>query len=273
MSEATAITFNRTEFRYGHDAWNLQIPELHFGAQHFTGIVGPNGSGKSTLLRLAAGLLTPSAGTVTLDREPLTKLTRRMIARKIGFLPQETPPLFDYSVEDVVRMGRYIHAGWFGESDREGDQAVEEALEAVGVLPVRTRPLSQLSGGERRRSLIAAVLAQRPRLLLLDEPTSALDLHHAIAVMRLLATLGRSGRAAVVIVTHDLNLASLFADRLLMIFKGRILADGTPQEVLTQEVLSTAYGKDVLVQRHPVTGGPLIVAQQGDLQAERFYEN
>jgi iron complex transport system ATP-binding protein len=261
VSNAGGIAFGRVRFRYAEQGWALDIPELRLGGQRVTCIVGPNGSGKSTLLRLAAGILQPGHGTVRLDGSALAAVSRRAIARRIGFLPQESPPLFDYSVEMVVCMGRYAHVGWTGALSDPDRRAVDAALRAVDMAPLRCRRLSHLSGGERRRALIAAVLAQQPDILLLDEPTASLDIHHAAAVMRLLSGPGVDGRA-VVIVTHDINLAALCAERMLMIVNGRVVADGAPAQVVSETVIRDVYGDEVLVREHPETGGPLVVARQ-----------
>ena len=261
MNNRGTLVIEEASFRYAENPWSLDVPTLRFGAQRLTCIVGPNGSGKSTLLRIAAGLLAPTTGRVELEGRALSELSRRAIARRVGFLPQESPPLFDYTVDTVVQMGRYAHTDWLGGIDPEGAHAIDDAIAAVGLTHLRKRPLSQLSGGERRRALIAAVLAQTPNVLLMDEPTAALDIHHAVAVMRLLAKLGEQGQS-VVIVTHELNLAALFAERLIMLVNGRIIADGTPQQVIEPDILQAAYGNDVFVREHPETGGPLVVARR-----------
>jgi iron complex transport system ATP-binding protein len=255
------VTFENTRFVYPEGIWSLAVPSLRLGGERVVCIVGPNGSGKSTLLRLAAGILSPSAGCIRLDDRPLAAMPRRVIARRIAFLPQEDPPLFDYTVEAVVRMGRYAHVGWTGALTPTDAMAVREALTAVDLAALRNRPLSRLSGGERRRTMIASVLAQQPRLLLLDEPTSSLDIHHAVAVMRLLADFGPHG-PAVALVTHDINLAALFGDRLLLMRNGGIYADGTPREVVRADIMRQVYGEDLLVREHPETGGPMIVPRR-----------
>ena len=271
MSETPGIEINRARFSYADDGWALEIPGLRLGLERVTCIVGPNGSGKSTLLRLAAGILTPVSGSVRLCGQLVGGMSRREVARSVGFLPQESPPLFDYPVEMVVQMGRYAHAGWMGSLSDFDRKAVDEAISAVDMNRMRSRRLSHLSGGERRRALIAAVLAQQPDILLLDEPTASLDIHHAADVMRLLSGPGAEGRS-VVIVTHDINLAALFAERLLMMVDGRIAADGTAEQVVTDEVIQDVYGDDVLVRKHPETGGPLVVARRtGSLQRKVEY--
>ena len=158
-------------------------------------------------------------------------------------------------------MGRYAHLHGIGIMTEEDRDAVERALAAVDLAALRKRPLSHLSGGERRRALIASVLAQEPDLLLVDEPTSSLDLHHALSLMRLLSRFGPEG-PAVVLVTHDINLAALFGERLLLLIDGRVRADGTSEDVVRPEILAQAYGDDVLVEAHPETGGPMVVLRR-----------
>ena len=261
MSLPAEVALRAVRFGYGSDAWELRIPALLFGRETVCGIVGPNGSGKSTLLKIAAGLLPPREGEVELDGHSLARMRRMEIARRLGFLPQECPALFDYTVEQVVAMGRHAHGGVL-EMDAPGDrEAVARALADVGLEALRHRPLSQLSGGERRRAWIASALAQEPGLLLLDEPTQSLDLHQAAAVMEILARRAAEG-LRVVAVLHDLNLAALFCDRLILIQSGEIAADGPPAEILTESRLVPAYGEKIEVLRHPETQKPLVLARK-----------
>ncbi len=257
MSELSLV-LDHVRFAYDDSDWSLAVDRLEMGRERMLCIVGPNGSGKSTLLRLLAGIINPGSGTVTLDGRPLSRMSRREIAVRIGFLPQESPSLFDYRVDEVVMMGRYVHSGGLAGITAEDRRAVGRALECVDIEVLRNRPLSHLSGGERRRALIASVLAQEPDLLLLDEPTAALDIHHAAAVMRLLSGF-EAKQPAVVVVTHDINLAALFSERLLLVSDGRPAADGPPSAVVTASIMARAYGEDLLVERHPQTGGPLVV--------------
>jgi len=250
-------------YSYPDSAWSLEIDRLGLGPEKITGIVGPNGSGKSTLLRIAAGLITPQRGSVRLKGQPITGLKRRQVARTLGFLPQEVPQLFDFSVDQVVRMGRYAHLRPLSMETPEDRRIAEQALAAVELSGVGHRTLSHLSGGERRRVLIASVLAQQPEILLLDEPTNALDIHHAASIMRLLTGLGRKG-PTVVIVTHDINLAALFCERLLLLTRGRIQADGSPEEVISPERMLAAYGEELLIRKHPQTGGPMVLPSRSE---------
>lgn len=259
---STCLTMNGVVYAYPGSDWRLEAPSLRLGAEGMTCVVGPNGSGKSTLLRLAAGILQPDTGSVKLGAHSLSTLRRKEIARAVGYLPQEAPPLFDYTVEQVVRMGRYAHAAGAGVLSACDHVAIDRAMHAVEVHTYRGRFLSRLSGGERRRALIASVLAQEPDLLLLDEPTNSLDIHHAAAVMRLLSRLHQTGGPAVVAVTHDLNLASLFAERLLLMRDGDICSDGAPAAVLSDAGLAKIYGEDILVLPHPDTRAPMVLPQR-----------
>ncbi|MCU0610805.1 MAG: ABC transporter ATP-binding protein [Candidatus Eisenbacteria bacterium] len=257
----TTLRLRAVRFRYEDSAWSLSISDLQLGSERITCIVGPNGSGKSTLLRIAAGILPAGEGSVSLNGCSVDGMSRRTIARVVGYLPQESPAFFDYAVEAVVGMGRYAHTRGIGIMTDRDTRAVNHALAAVNMTAFRGRPLSHLSGGERRRALIASVLAQEPGILLLDEPTAALDPHHAVAVMRLLSDFEGDG-PSVVAVTHDINLAALFSERMLLLVDGRIRVDGTPADVVRPDVMQEAYGEDVMVREHPETGGPIVVARR-----------
>lgn len=261
MRTQAELALAAVRFSYEAGAWELQVSALALGGEPLCGIIGPNGSGKSTLLKVAAGLLRPAAGEVSLNGRPLARRRRADIARVVGYLPQECPVLFDYTVEQVAAMGRHAHGGVL-EMTAPGDrEAVARALAAVNLEPLRNRRLSQLSGGERRRAWLASALAQEPGLLLLDEPTQALDLHQAASVMDVLARQAAAGMR-VVAVMHDLNLAALFCDRLILLQDGKPVADGSPADILTPERVSAAYGDKIEVLRHPDTQKPLILAKK-----------
>ena len=223
------------------------------------GIIGPNGSGKSTLLRLLGGLLEPDAGSVTLEGEPLARLTPRERARRTAVVLPEAPLLFNFSVLEVVLMGRAPHLGLWGLEGKADYAVAHRALEDVGLGSLGERPVHDLSSGERQRVMIARALAQEPRLLLLDEPTAFLDLKHGLAIHEILFDLRRERGLTVVVVSHDLNLAARHADRLVLLQHGRIVADGPPEAVLTPELLSPVYETAVTVLRDPDTGAPLVI--------------
>ena len=218
-------------------------------------LVGANGSGKSTLLRILAGLLLPAEGTVELDGEELPGLDADRRARSLSFLPQSVRPLYPMSVRRMVELARHPWSGHRGPSDSD---VVQEALRHCDALDLADRLFSELSGGERQRVLLAGALAQGGSVLLLDEPTAALDLPHAVSIFeRLRGQLG-PGRCALV-VTHDLNLAAAWADRILLLHDGAIIADGAPDAVFRQDALDLALGSGVEVIEHPRTGEPRVL--------------
>jgi len=220
-------------------------------------VLGPNGAGKSTLLRLAAGLLRPNGGpeggTVQLDGVDLRRLAPRARARRIGFVPQALRALPALRVRDFVEQGRYAHRGRFQSPSAADRAAVERALAEAEATEFAARPLEELSGGQRQRALVARALAQEPDIVLVDEPTNALDPRHQLQVFGLVAGLGCRGRSAIA-VTHDLNLASQFATRVVLMDQGRIVADGTVHEVLRREVLEPVYGTHFETGRALVRG-------------------
>jgi iron complex transport system ATP-binding protein len=213
-------------------------------------VIGPNGSGKSTLLRLLAGLLVPQEGEVHVKGRPLGDLTISERASLIAVVPQSLASLPEVSAERFVLSGRYARIGRWRGPQREDDQAVNEALLSADVGDLGDRQLPDLSGGQRQSVLIARALAQQAEILLVDEPTASLDLNHQLAVFSLLGRLSDAGRAAVV-VTHDLNLASQFADRVALMDAGRLVAVGLPDEVLRPEVLGPVYGSELHFGRMP----------------------
>ncbi len=253
------LTARRLTYAYRHQAVPaIQGIDLQIEAGELVALIGPNGAGKSTLLALLAGWLEADEGDVLLDGEPLGRLGFRRRARRLAYLPQRVNPLYDPAVEDVVTSGRFPRRPpWAGLSDSDR-RAVSEAFEATGTAPLRGRRFSELSGGEQQRVLVASILAQEPEFLLLDEPTASLDLHHQVDVFRLLKTIA-SGDRAVVVSTHDLNLASLYASRLMLLIEGRLVRQGTPAEVLTSEALHQAYGPQLCVIGHPATGLPAVL--------------
>ena len=206
-------------------------------------VVGPNGAGKTSLLRLLAGLLTPSAGTVSFRGRPLAGTPRREIARRIAYVPQIRPARVPLTVEEVVLLGRHPHLGRFQIAPAAADHAaVAAALARVGVEGLRARPLDELSGGERQAVYVAAALAQEAELLVLDEPTTHLDPPHQAQVASLLADLVAGGDHTVLAASHDLTFAALVADRVVGLAAGRVAAAGTPREILHPDVLARLFG-------------------------------
>ncbi len=225
------------------------------------GILGPNGSGKSTLLKLLARILRPQCGTIELFGENLARLSQADVARRVALVPQETSQIFPFTIADMVLMGRFPHhqswGGWYWE-DADDRQLAHWAMEELDVAHLGTRLITDVSGGERQRSVIARALAQEPQVLLLDEPTAFLDLHHQLDIARILRRLNRERGLTVILVSHDVNLASQYCDRLMLVHHGRIMESGTPEEVLHPDLLELVYGCRVLVDRHPQTGLPRV---------------
>ncbi|MCX4450884.1 ABC transporter ATP-binding protein [Streptomyces sp. NPDC087866] len=218
------------------------------------GLIGPNGSGKSTLLRILAGLLAPHAGTVTLDGEPLAAAGRRQVARRVAVVDQHAVTQDELSVLDVVRLGRIPHRRAWSAPTGEDAAAVDAALERTGLTGLRERSWHTLSGGERQRVQIARALAQQPRELLLDEPTNHLDIQHQLELLSLVASLPLTA----VIALHDLNLAAMFCDRIVVLSGGRAVAGGTPEQVITEELIGEVYRVRAVVTPDGPQGRPSV---------------
>jgi iron complex transport system ATP-binding protein len=218
------------------------------------GVLGPNGSGKTTLLKMLSGTLTPSAGTIQFDRRPLSGWKRRELARRIALVPQDTYAPFDFTVLDIVLMGRYPHLGTFALEGPADLLIARQALASTGMSSFEDRSFATLSGGEKQRVVIASALAQRPELLLLDEPTASLDLGNQLDVQLLLAGLNRDGGVTMVLSTHDLNLAAALCRYLILLGHGRVVAQGPTEDVLTPDTVRALYGVEADIHRHPIAG-------------------
>ncbi|NEB10082.1 ABC transporter ATP-binding protein [Streptomyces coelicoflavus] len=223
-----------------------------------TTIIGPNGCGKSTLLRTLSRLLKPTGGSVVLDGEDIAALKTRDVAKKLGLLPQAPVAPEGLTVSDLVARGRHPHQSWLRQWSSDDAEVVERALAMTGVSDLADRPVDSLSGGQRQRVWISMTLAQGTDLLLLDEPTTYLDLAHAVDVLDLVDDLHESGRT-VVMVLHDLNLATRYSDNLVVMREGAILAQGHPRDVVTADLLHEAFGLRAKVIDDPVGDRPLIV--------------
>ncbi len=217
---------------------------LSIGEGEFVGILGPNGAGKSTLLRALAGLLTLESGSSYLYGKDCRYLSRRQIAKKLAFVPQNSTIWQDFTCQEIVEMGCYAH---FGNQlgGRESSAAVFKAMQDTDTLALAERPISELSGGELQRVRLAQALAQNTSILLLDEPTNHLDICFQIEIMDLILTLNRERSLTVVVILHDLNLASQYCSRLVVLEKGGIAADGSPGVVLTPELIKRVFKVDV----------------------------
>lgn len=223
------------------------------------GVIGPNGSGKSTLLKALSGVLPVTKGSISLNQRPLAAIPRRELARWIAGVPAELHPAFAFQVADVVAMGRHPYLGLFSDLGRDDRAAVATAMHETGIELLAGRSFDALSSGERQRVALAQALAQEPRVLLLDEPTAHLDLSHATHFLDLLKELQRDRGLAVVLVSHDLDLAAEYADRLVLLHDGRVRAEGAPDHVFDYRVLEQVYGTVVVVETNRVSGRPRVV--------------
>mgnify|MGYP001289224890 CR=1 FL=1 len=239
------------------------LKELSFslvgGGLH--GIIGPNGAGKSTLLRLISAVETPDEGELLLDGRRSDRYSRKEAARWIAMLQQGGLPPAGFTVREIVAMGRYPFQNWLGEEKEDPSALIDEALETMGLLGLQNRRMDQLSGGERQRVALAKAMVQQPRLLLLDEPTSYLDIGYQVQLLDTVRRWQRSRGLTAVAALHDLNLAALYCDDLLVLHEGKVVAFGTPSEVLTADMLKRVYGTEAAIIAHPGTGAPQVLLQ------------
>ncbi len=238
---------------------------LTLDSGRLTTLLGPNGAGKTTLIRMMAGLLRPNAGSIVLDETSLSTIAPIDRARRIAYVSQSWRPRFAFSVEQVVLLGRAPHQKRLGGLESADDlRAADEAIEQVGLDDLRSEPVTELSGGELQRVMIAMALAQGADILLLDEPTTHLDVGYQQEIMRLLRRLASASRKTILASLHDLNLASLYADRILLMRDGTIAADGEPADVLTPENLARTFGADLAVTDRFYGSRPLVRFPEAD---------
>ncbi|GGL71342.1 ABC transporter ATP-binding protein [Wenxinia marina] len=242
--------------------------DLDIARGEMTALVGPNGCGKSTLLKALARVLRPSAGGVLLDDAPIAQLPTRTVARRLALLPQGPVAPEGLTVEELVRQGRFPHRTLLRPWSREDAAAVARALAQTGLQGLAGRPVATLSGGQRQRAWIAMVLAQDTPLVLLDEPTTFLDLKVQVDLMALLSRIVREDGRTMVLVLHELNLASAFADRIVMMRDGRIVRDGTPRAVMQPGILREVFGLEADVITDPATGRPVCLPRPGAVRTQ-----
>lgn len=236
----------------------IESLDLHIPPGQITALVGPNGCGKSTLLRGLSRLLKPRRGAVLLDGKAIHTLSTKELAKQIGVLPQSPVAPEGLTVYELVAQGRYPHQRWFQQWSERDEQLVQESLDITGMAEFAARPLETLSGGQRQRAWIAMALAQQTEILLLDEPTTFLDLAYQLEVLDLLHDLNEQGRT-VVMVLHDLNQACRYAHHLVAMREGRIVAQGAPADVMTEEMVGKVFRLACRIASDPVTGSPLCV--------------
>lgn len=261
-----AYEVNGVWFKYA-EQWVLEDVSLDIKSGEIFGIIGPNGSGKSSLLKLLSGLNIPQLGEIYMRGEDIKKIDQGALARTVAVVPQESLFVFPFTVAETVLMGRSPHMrGRFFENLHDLEVA-ERAMEWLDIVELADRPVTEISGGEKQRAIIARALAQEPGILILDEPTASLDIGHQIAIYDLLATLGALGtefnsvpknELTIVLSSHDLNLASQYCQRLMLLHQGSIYSVGTPSEVITEKNINAVYDCEVIVDKHPLSDRPRV---------------
>jgi iron complex transport system ATP-binding protein len=251
------LSLEKVKFRYGR-SWALNDFDFHIHPAELLGVLGPNGSGKSTLLKVVDGVLDPQEGEVLLKGRPVSGYSRSDLAKQVAMVAQETHFRFSFSVLEVVLMGRFPHLGQF-QFERKCDMDVAfRVLGATHCLELAGRSIHELSGGEKQRVLIARALAQEPAIVLLDEPTSFLDLRYKKEIFDLISSLTHDSGLSVLVVSHDMDLAAQYCDRMVMLKEGRVYSTGAPDEVITASNIEAVYGCPVMVDKNPATGSPRV---------------
>ncbi|HEX7574100.1 MAG TPA: ABC transporter ATP-binding protein [Bacteroidota bacterium] len=253
-----AITVDNISF--GYDPATPVVRDVSFTVRsgEFLSLVGPNGSGKTTLLRLLDRIFIPHRGTILLGDQPLAKFSRTAIARRIAFVPQDNSIQFPFTVAEIVLMGRAPHSGGMAFENAHDRDVAREMMRLTDVAGFADQPVTNLSGGERQRVFIARALAQQPEIILLDEPNAHLDIAHQVDMFRIIKRLNTESGLTVLSVSHDLNLAAAYSDRIAMMVGGTLAALGTPAEVLTDARIQEVFRTPVIVDTHPVHGAPRV---------------
>jgi iron complex transport system ATP-binding protein len=255
----TELLFSARNLSFGYgSAEILHDVNVEVQTGEMVGIIGPNGAGKTTLLRLLSGYLIPVSGAIGLFGKDLRTYEKRMLAQLVATLPQAIETIFPYTAEEFVLMGRYPHFDKRLGYGRGEAEVVRDVMERMGIGQLRGRIVNTLSEGERQKVYLAQCIAQDPKVLLLDEPVSHLDIRHQMQTLELLAALNEKG-LTILMILHDLNLASEFCSRILLLSQGKIFADGTPEATLTYQDIEEAYGTVVVVRENPLSGKPLVL--------------
>jgi iron complex transport system ATP-binding protein len=252
------LEVNKVDFYY-ESGRILDNVDFNVKNGELLGLIGPNGSGKTTLLRIISKILKPKIGVVLLDGKDIVGFGNKELAREMGVVPQNASMDFDFSVLEVVLMGRNPHMGRLEMEKEEDIEIAMECMELTNCAHLAERPITELSGGERQMATIARALTQQPKVLLLDEPTSHLDIKYQIEIMDLIKDLAIKSDKIIISVIHDLNLAAQYCDRLILLEGGKIVSIGEVEDVLTQENIKRTFNVDILVRRHPMTNSYYIV--------------
>ena len=261
------ISLRQVSFSYS-DTPVLHHIDLVVEKGEMVALLGPNGSGKTTLIKLLSGVLRPTAGEVHLDGSILSRLKRREVAQRVAVVPQQFSMPFAFTLREVVLLGRTPFHSLFSDEGERDHRVVQQAIERIGIAALKERFFNELSGGERQKAILAMTLAQEPKILLLDEPTAHLDINHQVEILDLVKRLNREQGVTVIGAMHDLNMAALYFDRLLLLKEGRIFADGTPEKVLTAETIKEVFSASVQVTQHPLTKSPHVIIAPGEAPPE-----
>lgn len=237
----------------------LNTIDLVIPSNKISVIIGANACGKSTLLKTLARLIKPVSGEVALDGKPISTIPPKQLARVLGLLPQSPVVPEGIAVADLVSRGRFPYQGFLKGLGKKDYEAVEEALEIMGITELANRSVDELSGGQRQRVWIAMALAQQTDILLLDEPTTFLDITYQVEILDLLTDLNRKRGTTIVMVLHDINLSARYADYIFAVHQGNLIAQGAPGEIITADLMKQVFGLDCVVARDPVSGSPFIV--------------
>jgi len=256
------ITVANVSFTYDNTTPALKGVDLAVASRESVALIGPNGSGKSTLLKVVSGVLRPDDGTVRLDDSSIGSLSARQIARRLAMVEQERSIGFDFTVREVVAMGRIPHRGRFARESRDDRRAIDHAMELADVRNLADRSIRAVSSGERQRVYLGMALAQEPDVLLLDEPTTHLDLRHQVQFMTIVREQADEGMT-VLIAIHDLTLAAQAADRIALMSEGRIVVMGPPSEVLTPSNVRRVFSVEAVVGEHPELGTTYVLPALG----------
>lgn len=232
---------------------------LSFETGEFCALLGPNGAGKSTLLKSLIGFLKPSEGMIKIAGKSLKNWPQPELAKVVSLIPQDFQMQFDYNVEDIVMMGRFPYLGYWQKYSAEDRKIVAEILEQLDLTGMKDDLYSQLSGGERRRVSIARALAQKTEILLMDEAFANLDINHQLEIMQLLSQINKEQGKLIILVSHNINLSSDYCQRIIMMKKGKVVADGKPSEIITQQNLEKVYNAKLEIIQNPVSGKPNLI--------------
>lgn len=258
-----AVTPNALQIRGVKHAYGsktiLKELSFHVKSGEWVGIIGPNGSGKSTLLSLLSRAERLQSGHIEVYDKPIASYKRKELSQLMAVLQQEALPSLPFTVREIVEMGRFPHQSWFGSEKTDSTKLVDDIMRRLELTELSEQPLEQLSGGQRQRAALGKLMAQSPSLVLLDEPTTYLDIHHQVQFMDVISEWQQDCGLTVVSVLHDLNLAALYCDRMIVLHQGHLVADGAPEEIMSTKILSEVFETRTVIVSHPEVEKPQVL--------------